>query len=156
VQWSHHARRGGCVCTGGGEAAWRKIRYRYPIRIWRPGSEIARFAEEIPTVDCFSSSTNVITGIHGAPGLSAIQAHDRNELPSFQELTGKFSSGDAVGEGKSETMANVKVTAGILTAGMRGVLRKAQARAEVPVRTHIVERVGIGIACCRREPMIIS
>ena len=55
-----------------------------------------------------------------------------------------------------KTVAYVEITAGIFALRMHGILGQAQACSEVPVGTHIVECVSIGITCNKGRTMKIA
>src|SRR5579863_8030164 len=116
-------------CVGSGQVGGR-IGTRF---------KVAGVAEKIPTICGFARVAQVISGIHRSPGLSAIKTHNRSDLPAFEYLGKRLSSGEDIGGREGEAMPHVVVAAGILTLRVGAILRYAETGAKVPVRSHVVQ-----------------
>ena len=84
--------------------------------------------------------------IDRSPILRGLQRGDRIDLPSFQHLAMARAARDRIGERERQPVTNVEIAVGILRARTVRVLGKPRAVAEVPVRTHVVGGMRVGVA----------
>lgn len=121
------------------------------IRAVRNGG-IARFkvagpADEIPAIGVFVGAAEIIGLIVAVPWLPRLDCYDGIEFPTLQQLSGRFLSRNCVGDGKRETVLDVKIAAGIFGRRIRAVLREELA----DIVGIIVQRVREGVRSEERQ-----
>src|SRR5215472_58493 len=104
--------------------------------------EVRRLSRKIPSIRQFVGPTEIIPLVVYVPRLPALHGDNRVELPTLEELALGFLFWKRIGDGKSEAVADVLVSAGVVLQRMRAVLWEKRN----PVGGHIVQRVRISVA----------
>src|SRR6202030_4627303 len=129
-----------------------------------PGLEIILVPKEIPPIWAVRRWTDgqrtyagsISSLIHRPPVLRTLQGDDRVEFPAFQRLTIALLAGDGVGERKREAMPHIEIAVGIFGAGVVSVLRQSRSVTEIPVCSHVIESVRVGVSGYHAQAMEIS